>query len=154
MQEPSFSSDSELLAAASALEPLDLDHDSNLALLACSCCCRLAERQLRHDWRAACRWCALGRSLERSEGPTWAAQRFRRLFNASEALRIAARQGVSELSQCRECLLSCESLYKSWPTCSNCPESIYTCCLALVALKHATCRLGRGVLAPEGPLIS
>ncbi|CAJ1399766.1 unnamed protein product [Effrenium voratum] len=118
------------------LDPLDASF-ANLALFGCSCCNRLAESHLRAgDWRVAAHWCALGRQLELdSPDAEWVAVRFKRLFHAAEAMRLAGKSekkatgkvSRSLLLSSRSCLEACESLWARCPSCSSCPEGIYTC---------------------------
>ena len=125
--------DSQLLVAAEStefaawlmdpldlLDPLDASF-ANLALFGCSCCNRLAESHLRAgDWRVAAHWCALGRQLELdSPDAEWVAVRFKRLFHAAEAMRLAGKSekkatgkvSRSLLLSSRSCLEACESLW-------------------------------------------
>ena len=101
VKEESFSSDQELLSAAGDTQrplrrigafPAGEENLANLALFGCSCCNRLAE-QVRKDWRVAAHWCALARCLEAAGDGTgpWAMARFKRLFHAAEAIRVAGK---------------------------------------------------------------
>ena len=108
VKEEAFNSDQELLEAAgdvpSPISPTVETHDpnvENLALFGCSCCNRLAERFLRSDWRVAAHWCALARQLEcGGTGDRWAMARFKRLFNAAEAMRLAGKGWRSREAGC------------------------------------------------------
>ena len=142
VKEEAFNSDQELLEAAgdvtSPISPMVVfTHDpnvENLALFGCSCCNRLAERFLRSDWRVSAHWCALARQLEcGGTGDRWAMARFKRLFNAAEAMRLAGKDGdpgkvvTHQLQASRRCLEGCEAIWLRWPSCTSSPESIYTC---------------------------
>ena len=142
VKEEAFNSDQELLEAAgdvtSPISPTVETHDpnvENLALFGCSCCNRLAERFLRSDWRVSAHWCALARQLEcGGTGDRWAMARFKRLFNAAEAMRLAGKDGdpgkrvvTHQLQASRRCLEGCEAIWLRWPSCTSSPESIYTC---------------------------
>ena len=140
VKEESFASDQELLGAAGDTDERRYGSPevSNLALFGCSCCNRLAEKHLRGDWRVACHWCALARRLEGLAHGTapWALSRFKRLFNAAEAIRVAGKEAKGGTAECQQyhlaserCLRACESIWQRWPTCTSSPESIYTCSL-------------------------
>ena len=143
VKEEAFNSDRQLLEAAgdvtSPISPtLTQDPNvENLALFGCSCCNRLAERYLRSDWRVSAHWCALARQLECTSGTgdRWAMARFKRLFNAAEAIRLAGKDREffgklpDHLQASRRCLQGCEAIWLRWPSCTSSPESIYTCSL-------------------------
>eukprot|EP00435_Cladocopium_sp_Y103_P027528 s412_g6.t2 len=183
VKEESFSSDQELLAAAGDPErPIpgsfpagEAENLANLALFGCSCCNRLAEKHVRNDWRVAAHWCALARCLEAAGGNggngcgagPWAMARFKRLFHAAEAIRVAGKDVQKNdetgrltlpdyhLRASQKCLRECESIWMRWPSCTSSPESIYTClaevCWQLKDMEsvRSTCRKALSLMSTD-----